>query len=617
MAFQSSRASATRLRRALAFALPHRARIVVLSCLTVVVAVSSASEPLVLKYIFDELSNHGKIETLFLGIAGLIALGILREVASAISHGLTWKMRIGIHYTILGAMVDRLHSLPFSYHRVHGVGAIMTKLDRSIQGFLNALTQMLSQVLPGILYLSIAIYLMVQLNGKLALLVICFAPLPAIIAAIAAPEQVRRERTIFDWYVRIYARFNEVLAGILTVRSFAMEDREKERFLKGVQSANGEVIRGVGRDARFTAATNLTVLVARITAIAIGGVLLLRGEITMGTLFAFLGYVGGVFGPVQGLAGIYQTLKKASVSLEEMFSILDLEEQLPDRPDARATNTIRGDVTFENVHFAYSTNTQPILRGITFSVTAGETVAIVGPSGSGKSTLMTLLMRFYDPTQGTIRLDGTDLRDLKQDSLRQDIGVVLQEPLLFNDNVRNNIAYGRPEASLSETMAAAKAANAHDFIMNLPDQYDTVLGERGGRLSLGERQRLTIARALIKDPPLIILDEATSSLDAESEAAVQDALDRLKQGRTTFVIAHRLSTVVTADRILVLKDGQIAEAGTHDELMRHDGYYTSLVERQIQGLARDESGALRSRKPARNHHSKPLALPAESARCGA
>jgi ATP-binding cassette subfamily B protein len=291
---------------------------------------------------------------------------------------------------------------------------------------------------------------------------------------------------------------------------------------------------------------------------------------------------------VQGLTTIYQTIQKADVSLDEIFSILDVQEHLGDAPDAKEITQTAGDIEFENVKFAYEGGERPILDGITLRVRAGETLAIVGPSGSGKTTLMALLMRFYDPREGSIRLDGVDLRALKQSSLRRNIGVVLQDPLLFNDTIRNNIAYGRPEATLAEVEDAARAANAHDFIGRLPDRYDTMVGERGSRLSVGERQRVTIARALIKNPPIIVLDEATSSLDAESEALVQEALNHLMKERTTFVIAHRLATVVNANRIVVLKAGRIVEQGSHYELMKLKGYYTSLVERQTRGLIRNE-----------------------------
>lgn len=581
-----------RLRRAVAFAAPHHRSVLGIVGITLVLATINAAEPLVLKYVFDSLAAAPELRPLVIGVLILFALGTVRELSSSISNWLTWKTRLGLHYALLEATVERLHRLPLSFHRTEGVGAIITKLDRSIQGFIGAVSQILFNVFPAVVYLAIAIGIMLELDWRLALLVIGFSPVPALIAAVAAPEQIRRERQLLDRWAKIYSRFNEVLSGIVTVRSFSMEDTEKRRFLKDVSEANRVVTRGVGIDTGFGAASNMVVMIARIAAMAFGGYLVVQGQVTVGTLIAFLGYVGGLFGPVQGLSGIYQTVQRASVSLDEIFSILDFQEHLGDAPDAKEVVEIKGGVDFEGVKFSYEQSARPVLNGIDLRVEAGQTIAIVGPSGSGKTTLMALLMRFYDPKEGTIRLDGDDLRNLKQSSLRRNIGVVLQDPLLFNDTVRNNIAYARPQASMAEIEEAAKAANAHEFISHLPERYETMVGERGSRLSVGERQRVTIARALLKNPPVIILDEATSALDAESEALVQDALERLMKGRTTFVIAHRLSTVVHADRIIVLKDGRIAESGTHFELMRRNGYYASLVRRQTRGLIRNEGEEL-------------------------
>jgi ATP-binding cassette subfamily B protein len=391
-------------------------------------------------------------------------------------------------------------------------------------------------------------------------------------------------------WVRIYSRFNEVLAGILTVRTLAMEDSEKSRFLKDVKDANGMVVKGVAVDSTYSAMSNFVTLLARCAAICYGGLLVIRSEITPGTLVAYLSYLGGLFVPVQTLSSSYQVYKKSCVALEEIYWLLEVPEQSSDAPHAEDVKDVRGAVVFDNVRFTYGEENHTILENISFSVAPGEVVGIVGPSGSGKTTLMALLQRFYNPVLGSIRIDGKDIRLLKQASLRRRFGVVLQDPLLFNDTIRNNIAYGNPGATDEEIIAAAKAACAHDFILRQPEGYNTVVGERGGSLSLGERQRITIARAIVKDPAVVILDEATSALDAETEAQVQQAIQTLVRGRTTFVIAHRLATVVHVDRILVMKNGRVHESGTHHELLAKGGYYASLVEKQTRGLvARPES----------------------------
>ncbi|ACM18693.1 ABC transporter, ATP-binding/membrane protein [Geotalea daltonii FRC-32] len=577
------RVKLTQMRRAIGFVTPHRRTVAIILAIMPVIAALGALEPLIYKLVFDRLAGNKGLASVLLAVGAIMLAALIREGFNAISNRLSWKVRLAVNYQLLDATTSRLHALPLSYHRGETVGGLMTRLNHGINGFVAAVADIAFGILPGLMYLAISVVVMVRLDWRLSLVVILFAPLPALIGVFASKEQTARESSLLYRWGVVFSRFNEVLAGIVTVKSFAMEDAERKRFMGDVSEAHGIVRRGVATDTKIGATQNLVVMLAKACSIGCAVYLISRGETTVGTLMAFLGYQGGLFGPVNSLTSIYQTLRKATISFDIIFSILDAEDRLQDAPHAVAVQQVKGEVLFRNVHFAYNED-RTILSNINLHVQPGETVAIVGPSGSGKTTLISLLQRFYDPTSGSIRLDGVDLRFLQQRSLRQQIGVVLQDALVFNDTIRNNIAYGKPDATKAEIEAAAVAANAHKFICQLPGGYDFIVGERGSRISVGERQRISIARALLKNPSLLILDEATSALDAESEALVQDALDRLIKGRTSFIIAHRLSTIVGADRILVLKDGHIIESDTHQALMEQGGYYASLVECQSRGL---------------------------------
>jgi ATP-binding cassette subfamily B protein len=569
--------------RSLQFVRPYRRTLIAVTCLALLLAALSAVDPLLMKYLFDQLGAGAGPSKFGLAIVALVILEVARAGLQAWLGVMSWDIRLGVDYTVRERVMGKLNSLPMSFHQAETIGATMNRINQGITGYVTAFCETAFNLLPTLLYLVLSVSAMLRMEWRLAVAVLIFAPIPALIGAWAAPEQMHRERRLVERWNSIYGRFNEVLAGMMTVKGFAMEEEEKCRFMEGVREGNEVVRRGVRTDNLTGTLRTLAATAARLTALAIGGYLISRGEMTVGTLLAFLGYIGGLFGPVQGLTNTYQALQKATVSLESIFNILDAEDVVADSPEAAEVRPLRGEVEFQRVSFAYQPGSA-VLRDISLTARAGETIALIGPSGSGKTTLVALLQRFYRLTEGSILVDGVDIRRMAQRSLRSQIGVVFQDSHLFNDTVRANIAYGGAGALQAEVEAAARAAHAHDFIMKLPEGYDTVLRERGSRLSSGQRQRIAIARALLKDPPILILDEATSALDTESEHLIQHALKTLLRGRTAFVIAHRLSTVRDADRIVVIQDGAITEEGNHTELLAHGGYYASLVARQARGF---------------------------------
>jgi len=390
-------------------------------------------------------------------------------------------------------------------------------------------------------------------------------------------------------WARFHTHLNESLNGIRVVKAFAREDSEYRKF-----TIRNHELRdaGVKADARwFTIFGGMIFFTTLGTLLTwtVGGILIIRQELKLSQFIMVVGYLGQVYGPLQWFAAINNWFTRAMAGADRIFEVVDMSTE---RYGQGTKAPIVGEVTFENVRFGYD-KSNPVLKGIQFTAKPGEMIGLVGKSGAGKSTTINLIARFYEPDSGTIKIDGKDYRDLDLQDLRHQIGIVLQEPFLFNGTIADNIAYGKPGATLDDVMEAAKAANAHNFILSKPDGYDTMVGERGAKMSGGERQRVSIARAILHDPRILILDEATSSVDVETEKQIQDAIQKLISGRTTFAIAHRLSTLRNADRLVVLDRGEIAEIGTHQELMDKKGAFFKLVETQskiqeIVGLAYTE-----------------------------
>lgn len=570
-----------------------------------------ALEPLAHREIFDRIA-HGSSAPAGEGVRAVaraaLALGALvvaRQVLEGVASVLLWQVRLRVNRALLGDTTARLHALPIAYHQGHGVGELMTRLDRSITSLMDGLSSVAFQLIPAAVYLLVSLGVMLALSPLLALVAIAFIVPPLVLGRATAARLLARERDVLDRWCEIYNRFHQVLSGIKTVKVFGREADEHARFMASVAGAQGEVLESVRLQTRLSVARSVCINAGRVALLGVGGVLVLRGQIGVGTLVAFLGYVGGLYGPAQTLLGLYETARRAEIGLGAVFDVLDAEDDVPEPPGAAAPARIEGAIEVDRLSFSYAgAADRAVLKDVSFSILPGELVAVVGPSGAGKTTLADLLLRLYDPTSGSIRIDGRDLRTLPKHALRRHVGIVTQEAFLFEDTLEANIRYGAPDATLDEVRAAARAANAAPFIERLPLGYATRVGRGGVHLSGGERQRVAIARTLLAKPSIVILDEPTSSLDVESEAAVQRAIERLVRGRTTLLIAHRLSTTTRADRVIVLDQGRVVEQGPPDVLLRRGGAY-----RRMMDLWRAQPAAQRGRDRAEARAVHPSSAP--------
>jgi len=469
-----------------------------------------------------------------------------------------------------------------AFFQRHATGTLTSTLINDVDRVQNAMATVLSDFLQQLFTLLFMIGVVISEGGNMAWVLLLFVPVIVSSARRIGGSVRRRTRRGQDKLAEIQNIVHETITGNSIVKAFGMELWEMKRFRRAAQRLLTANMRSVAVQSISSPLMDALGAVAIALLLFLGRQQILHG-MTTGTFITFLASVIMLYDPVRKMPVYYNSFQQALGASEEIFKFMDAQDEVRQRKNAIALKKFEGNIEFRDVRFSYESEgeSKEVLHGVSLTVGRGEVVALVGPSGAGKSTLMNLLPRFYDATSGAILLDGHDVRDLTLVSLREQIGKVTQETVLFNDTVRNNIAYGQPDVPMERIEAAARAALAHDFILNMPDGYDTMIGERGTRLSGGERQRLAIARALLKDAPILVLDEATSSLDTESEAAVQAALANLMQGRTVLVIAHRLSTVRRADRIAVMEQGSITELGSHDELMANSGTYQRLYNLQF------------------------------------
>ncbi|GCE09602.1 ABC transporter ATP-binding protein [Dictyobacter aurantiacus] len=515
----------------------------------------------------------------------LVGLGILSVIFLVVNIAMwqaqywqVWSMSWAgqqILFLLSADMFTHLQRLSLSFYDHTQIGRVMSRLQSDIDVLEAMLSSGLLSMLGSVIALVGIIILMLVMSPLLALLTFVVLPIMFIIAAFwqkHAQMSFRRTRASISL---VNSTLQENISGMRVIQSLVREDRNRAEF---------DDLNAYNRDTNLESsriAALVLPLVEVVAALAIclaviyGGYLVSKGQLLIGTLVAFVLYINRFFDPIRDLSQQYTQLQRAGVAAERIFQILNMKVEIKDKPDAQDLPEIKGDVRFKDVVFGYNP-AHPVLRGLNWDIKAGQTVAIVGPTGAGKSTIISLLTRFYDIQSGSITIDGYDLRDVTQKSLRRQVGVVPQEPFLFTGSIADNIRYGRLEATDEEVMEAAKIVGAHDLIIQLPDGYNTPIRERGRNLSMGQRQLISFARALLADPHILILDEATANIDTFTEAIVQMGLKKLLHGRTAFVIAHRLSTIKDADSIVVLQAGQIVEQGTHSELLQREGEYASL-----------------------------------------
>ncbi len=566
--------------RLLAYIKPYKKRLAAAVVCIVMAAGANLYLPWIIKDMIDDVLMSKDMLMLNLIAAGILVVMFTRGVFYYGQSYLVSYVGQRVIIDVRSVLFRKFQKMPLSYYDRQQTGTVMSYITNDVSAMQSAIVDNLIELVTESSILIGSLAMMIYLDWKLSLLTLMTIPLVGFAMKIFGRKLKRSSTVIQERAAEITSLLQESISAIRVVKSFVRETYEIKRFEEQNWKNFQAAMKNVKLSSLLTPTVEFLAAIAVTFIVWFGGYEVVNEVITAGELVAFLTYAVNLANPVKRLSRVYAAIQKAMAAADRVFEVMDLDEKITDVPGAKPLPPIKGRVEFKDITFSYKEG-QPALQHISLKAEPGQMIALVGPSGSGKSTIANLIPRFYDVDSGTIAIDGHDIRQVTADSLREQIGLVPQETMLFSTTVMENIRYGRLDATDEEVVEAARAANAEEFIKDLPEGYDTKLGERGLNLSGGQRQRLAIARAILKNPRVLILDEATSALDTESEKIVQDALDKLMVGRTSFVIAHRLSTIFNADQIFVVENGQLREHGTHEELLAAGGLYSNLYNIQF------------------------------------